>query len=97
MLAGFDHTTQPQPFNVVGDVLDLVCERSAIGVSQFRVGVGERRCLDVGPEHIRGNLRHQLRCEPQRLRIESGIPVGLGTKWIETRGEVSVRTVGFDQ
>ena len=51
--AGLDLLAQPHALAVAGDVLDLVGDRAAVGLSQVRQRVGEGRAGDAGAQDAR--------------------------------------------
>src|SRR5207248_131421 len=75
VLAGLDCLTQPNALLVIGDVLDLVRNRSGVGLDQARQRVRERLARDVQTQHRCGHARLQLRRQPrdEALRFQRGI------------------------
>ena len=57
VLAGLDCLPQPHALLVIGDVLDLVGDRSGIGLGQARQRVGEGLAWDVETEDGCGHER----------------------------------------
>ena len=97
--ARLDRLPQPHAPLVVGDVLDLVRNRPAVGRAQAGERVGERLGRDVQPEE-RGRdpslqLGRQLR--HQALGVESRIADRLRAERVEVRSEVPVHPVRLDQ
>ena len=88
--AGLDVLAQPDPLAVRGDVLDLVGDRAAVGLAQVRERLGQRRAGNVHAQDARGNRRHQLGCQAERLGVERGIALGLGAERVDAGGEVAV-------
>ena len=96
-LAGLDLLPQPHALAVARDVLDLVGDRAAVGLAQVRQGVGERRPAHVHAQDLGRDPGHDLRREPDRVRVERGIALGLGAERVEPRREVAVGPVGLDE
>ncbi len=94
-----DHPPQPRALLVVGDVLDLVRDRAAVGLDEVRQRLGERLSGDVEAEDRGRDARLQL--EGQRrlgaVGLERGIADGLGSEGVEPRREVTERAVGADE
>ena len=97
--AGLDRLPQPHALLVVGDVLDLVRDRPAIGLAKPRKRVGERLARDVEAQHGRGDARLQLRRQlrDQALGLERRVSGRLGSEGIETSREMAVHPVRLDQ
>ncbi len=97
--AGLDRLPQPHTLLVVGDVLDLVCDRPAVRLAEARQRIGERLAADEEAQRrgsdARLQLGRQLRDEP--FRLERGIAGWLGAKRVEPRREVAVHAVGLHQ
>ena len=92
-----DVLAQPHALAVRGDVLDLVCDRPAVGLAQVRQRVGERPARHVHAQDARRNLRHQRGREADRLGFERGIALRLGAERVEPRREVTVRSERLQQ
>ena len=96
---GLDRRAQPDALLVVGDVLDLVRARAAVGLSQPRQHVGQRLAGDVDAEDVGRDqaleLGGQLRLEA--LRLERRVADRLRAERIEAGGEVPVGAVGLDE
>ena len=77
--AGLDRAPQPDALLVVGDVLDLVRDRAAVGLAELRQDVCERLAREVDAEVAgrdpRLQLGRQLRLETARLerRVADGV------------------------
>ena len=95
--ARLDVLAQPDALAVAADVLDLVGDRAAVGLAQVRERVGERRARDVHAQDPRGDPRHQLGGQAERLGVERGVALGLGAERVELGGEVAVGAVGLQQ
>ena len=83
VLARFDHLPQPQTFLVTADVLDLVCNRAAVGGAQIRERLGERLARHVDAQHVGGYARHDLGRQSETTDIERGIARRLAAEGIE--------------
>ena len=88
--AGLDVLAQPHALAVRGDVLDLIRDRPAVGLAQVRQGVGERRARHVHVQDLRRDLRLHLRRQPQRLRVQPGVALGLRAQRVQASREVAV-------
>ncbi len=97
VVTGLDRLPQPDALLVVRDVLDLVGHRSAVGLAQVREDLGERVTGDVDAQDRGRDLLHDLRGEAEALRLEGGIPDGLGAERVEMRGEMAVRPERLDE
>ena len=95
--ARLDLVAQPGALAVRGDVLDLVGDRAAVGLAQVRERVGQRRARHADAEDPRGDLRHHLGRQAERLGIERGVALGLGGERVELGREVAVHAVRLDQ
>ena len=97
--AGLDRLAQPDALLVVGDVLDLVRDRPAVGLAQPRQHLGERlarrRTGAVPGRDARLELRRQRRLEA--LGLERRVAERLGAERVEPGGEVAVRAVRLDE
>ena len=97
--ARLDRLPQPDALLVVGEVLDLVGDRPAVGLGEPRQHVGERLAGDGDAQDGGGDARlqlgRQLRLEAQRL--ERGIADRLGAERVEPRREVAVGAVRLDE
>ena len=91
VVTGLDRLPQPDALLVVRDVLDLVGHRSAIGLAQVRKDLGERVTGDMDAQDRGRDLLHHVQGEAEALRLEGGIPDGLGAEGVEMRGEMPVR------
>ena len=94
-----DRLPQPHALLVVGEVLELVGDRSAVRLAELRQHVGERLARHVHAQ-VRGRdarlqLGRQLRLEPQRLQRR--IADGLRSERVEARREVAVCAVRLDE
>ena len=97
--ARLDRMPQPDALLVVGDVLDLVCDRPAVDLAELRQHVRQGLALDSHSEHRRGNRLLQLRSElrDEQVRLERRVSDGLGAERVEVRGQMTVSPVGLDQ
>jgi hypothetical protein len=95
--SGLDRLPQPQPLPVRGDVLDLVRDRAAVGLAQMRKRLGECPARDVHAQDPRGNLRHQLERQAERLGIKRRIALRLAPEGIELGSKVSVGAMRLEQ
>ncbi len=94
--ARLDRCPQPDALLVVGDVLELVRARAAIGLPKPGQDIGKCLARDVYAEHLGGDqplaLRRQLRLQP--LGLQRRISHGLGTQRVEPCGQMAVPAVG---
>ena len=99
VLPRLDRLAQPDAELVLGDVLDLVGDRPAVGLAQARERVGERLGRDIEAEQVRRDLGLELgrQLGDQALGIERGVADGLGAERVEMRGEVAVHAVRLDE
>ena len=90
--ARLDHAAQPAALLVVGDVLDLVGDRAAVGLDEVRQRVGERLAGHVQAECRGGDPRLQLGGQRRlgAVGLERRVADGLGAERVEPRGEVAV-------
>ena len=99
VLARLDHAAQPDALLVVGDVLELVGDRAAVGLDEMRQRLGQRLARHVEAERGRGDpglqLGGQRRLGP--VGLERWVADRLGAERIEPGGEVAVHPVGLDQ
>ena len=97
--ARLDRLPQPYAPLVVGDVLDFVRDRPAVGRAQAGERIGERLAGDVEPEERGGDPRLQLgrQFRHQALGVKSRIADRLRAEWVEARREVAVHPVRLDQ
>ena len=97
--ARLDRLAQPDALLVVGEVLELVGDRAAVGLRELRQDVGERLARDVHAQDRRGDARlqlgRQLRLEAQRL--ERRVADRLRAERVEPGREVPVRAVRLDE
>ena len=96
VLAGLDRLAQPHALLVVGDVLDLVGDRAAVGLLQVRQRLGEGVAGHGHPEDARGDGGHQLGREVHGGRVERGVGLGRRAERVEPRREVAVHAVRLD-
>ena len=84
---------------MIGDVLDLVRNRSGVGLAEIRQRVRQRLARHVHAQDGRGDPRLQLRRQlrDQALGFERGIPGRLGSERVEMRGQMAVHAVGLDE
>ena len=97
VVARLDRLPEPDALLVVRDVLDLEGHRSAVGLAQVRKDLGERVAGDMDAQDRGRDLLHDVRGEAEALRLEGGIPDGLGAERVEMRGEMAVRPERFDE
>ena len=99
VLPRLDRLPEPDATLVVGDVLDLVRDRAAVGVPEPREGVGKRLGGDVETQQRRRDTRLELGSEPgnQPLGLERRVAHRLGAERIEMGGEVAVHAVRLDE
>ena len=94
-----DRLAQPDALLMVGQVLELVRDRPAVGLGEPGQHVGERAAGDGDAQDGGGDTRlelgRQLRLEAQRL--ERGIADRLGAERVEPRCEVAVGAVRLDE
>ena len=97
--ARLDRLPQPDALLVVGDVLDLVGDRPAVGLAQRGQGVRERLARDVQAQVPRRDPRLELRRERrlEALWLERGVADRLRAEGVELRGEVAVHAVRLDE
>ncbi|TMF23630.1 MAG: hypothetical protein E6I31_05225 [Chloroflexi bacterium] len=95
--AGLDPLAQPVALLVARDVLDLISDGGAVGLTQ--VGENLRQVFAGNPhsEHGRRNRLHQLGRQSVVHRIERGIAGGGAAQWLEPRCQMSVGAVRGDQ
>ena len=97
--ARLDRLPKPDTLLVVGQVLELVRDRAAVGLGELRQHVGERLAGHRHAQHRGGDarlqLRRQLRLEAQRL--ERRVADRLGAERVEPRREVTVGAVRLDE
>ena len=97
--ARLDRLPQPDALLMIGQVLELVRDRPAIGLGETGQHVGERAAGDGDAQDGGGDARlelgRQLRLEAQRL--ERGIADRLGAERVEPRCEVAVGAVRLDE
>ena len=94
-----DGLPQPDALLVVGDVLDLVGDRPAVGLVQRGQGIGEGLARDVQAQVPRRDPRLELRGERrlEALGLERRVADGFGAERVELRGEVAVHAVRLDE
>ena len=94
-----DRLPQPDALLVVGQVLELVRDRAAVGLCELGQHLGERRAGGRDPEDRGGDPRlqlgRQLRLEPKRL--ERRVSDRLRAERVEAGSEVAVCPVGLDE
>ena len=97
--AGLDRLPEPDALFVVGDVLDLVGHRPAVGLAEPRQRVGERVALDEEAEQRRGNPRLQLgrQLRDQPLGLQRRVAGRLRSERVEPCGEVAVHAERLDE
>ena len=97
--AGLDRLPEPDSLLVVGDVLDLVGDRPAVGLLEPGQDVRERLSFEPNPQHRGRNLRLELGCQPgdEPLWLERRVADRLGAEGVEVRCEVPVHPVGLDE
>jgi hypothetical protein len=97
--AGLDGLAQPDALLMVRDVLDLVGDRSAVGLPETGQDVGQRLALNADAEDGRRNARLQLGRElrDEQLRLERRVAHRLRPERIEVGGEMPVGAVCLDQ
>ncbi|GBD46365.1 hypothetical protein HRbin41_01191 [bacterium HR41] len=91
-----DRLSQPHALAVLGDVLDLVGDRAAVGLAQVRQRVGEGFAGHGDTQDPRRDLLHQLGGEVDGRWVERRVADGLGAERVETRGQVPVHAVRLD-
>ena len=94
VLARFDHLPQPQTFLVTADVLDLVCNRAAVGGAQIRERLGERLAGHVDTQHVGGYARHDFRRQSEATDIDRGIARRLAAEGIEPCRQMTEMPMG---
>ena len=96
---GLDRLAEPDALLVIGDVLDLVGDRAAIGLVEVRERLGQRVAGDVDAKDRRRDARlqlvRQLRLQPER--IERRVADRLGAQRVEPCRQVAVHTVRLDE
>ena len=97
VLARFDHPAQPHALFVTRDVLHLVGDGAAIGAGEVRQRLGKRGARDVDAQHVGGNARHRVGCEPERRGVERRIAGGLGAERVEMRRAMPEAPDGADE
>ena len=97
MLTRFDHLSQPHALLMTADVLDLVCDRTAVGRLEMRQCFRERFAWDINAEHLGGNPGHDVGRESQPADVERRIARRLAAERIEMRGEVAEISVRPDE
>ena len=98
-LASSPSTSTSGPPIMVGDVLDLVRDRSAVDLAQAREDVREGFALDVNAEKRGGDARLELGRQRRLVLalVERGIPERLGAERVEMRRQMPVRANGVDE
>ena len=94
--SGLDFLAQPVPLVAVGDVLDLVGDRAAVGRAKLREDIGEGLALQKDRQHSGGHPGHHCRCQAEELGVERGPALGLRAERVELGGKVSMGAVVTD-
>ena len=98
-LARLDRPAQPSPLLVVGDVLDLVRNRPAVGLLEQRQRLGERLGRNVEAEQLGGDLALELgrQVRGNAVGVERRVADRLRAERVEPRREVAVGAVRVDE
>ncbi len=97
VLTTLDHLPQPDALGMIGDVLQLVGHRAAVGFLQARQRLGQRFAGAGDPQDGDRDSCHGIGVEAEGAGIQSGIADRHAAERVEVRGQVSVGTVGFHQ
>ena len=96
---GLDRAPQPEALLVIGEVLELVGDASAIGLDELGQHVGERLAGHVHAEHRCRDAGLQLGRQPglEPKRLERRVTDRLRSERVEPRAQVAVRPVRLDE
>ena len=94
--ARLDHAAQPQALAVVGEVLDLVRDRPAVGLAQLREGGGEALARHLHAQQRGRDAGHDLGRQAHGLGQQRRVAGRLGAQRVEVRGQVAVAAVRLD-
>ncbi len=81
------------------DVLELVGQRAAVGLTQLGKGLGQGLRRDVKAEDARWDPGLELGREPghEPVRVERGVAGRLRAQWVDVSGQVAVGPMRLDQ
>ena len=95
--ARLDHPAQPEALLVVGEVLDLVGDRAAVGLLEVREGCGERLARHLDAQDRARDARHDLGRQVDLVGGQRRVARGRRAERVELGGQVAVAAVGLDQ
>ena len=97
VLARLDHASQPRALGVIGDVLHLVGDRSAVRLAQLLEHRLEVVARNVDTERRSGYAGQHVRCQAVERGIQGWVARRLAAERVQARTKVTVDAVRVDQ